>query len=238
MTDNVAGDDNAYNEIAVENVPARGVRFGKYLLGGFLVALVSGASALVYNMPEKSVTFDAGVEILVSDGLGSGVSIGNGMIVTAAHVVRGQKDVTVEAQDGKKYTARVLWSSDASDVAMLSVKDAKLPAAKLFCGDVRVGDEISAIGNPLGVKFVTSYGHVAAKAQKVGDIDEVFPMDMTTVMGQSGGPVFSNGRVVGIISMVMSAPLKNGDSYTPSLVGFGFAVPSSVVCDLLARGGE
>lgn len=208
---------------------------------GIITAVIVGGvagGAYAHYATTPPVTMDAGVEILVGDGLGSGVSIGNGMVVTAAHVVRGQKDVTVEAQDGKRYAARVLWESDASDIAMLSVPGAKLPVAKLACDDVRVGDEISAIGNPLGLKFVTSYGHISAKPQKIGDIDEVFTMDMTTVMGQSGGPVFSNGRIVGIISMVMNAPIKNGDTYTPSLVGFGFAVPSGVVCDLLARGGE
>jgi S1-C subfamily serine protease len=113
----------------------------------------------------------------------------------------------------------------------------------LDCREPKLGEQIQAAGNPLGIEFVSSFGRVAGKARAMGSWKSVLITDITTVMGQSGGPVFSaDGRIIGINVGVSVAPIKNGkdaageDAYVPSITAFGFVVPANAVCALLARG--
>lgn len=185
-------------------------------------------------VPTVPVTFAASVKINVGGGHGSGVSIGEGYIVTAAHVVGDAKVVSIKSTENKISSADVLWANHQYDVALLRTT-ARIPAALLSCANVKAGDDIESIGNPLGVEFVSSYGKVAGGIRSTPRVKSVFVTNSATVMGQSGGAIFHDGKIVGITSMVMVAPLKSGNSFVPSLVGFGFAVPSSIVCELMGR---
>lgn len=188
------------------------------------------------NTPVKPVTDAATVRIELPDGLGSGVAIGNGYIVSAAHVVGKSKSVDIKLRDGGKGSADVLWINEAYDIALLRTEIRTLPAA-LSCIQAKVGAQISAVGNPLGMEFITAYGKIAGDARVMGDKwKSAYVTDMTTVMGASGGPVFDDaGFLIGITVGVTSAPLKTENGYIPSLVGFGFVVPSTVVCELMGR---
>ena len=186
--------------------------------------------------PVKPVTDAATVRIELPDGLGSGVAIGNGYILSAAHVVGKSKTVDIKLRDGEKGTADVLWTNEAYDIALLRTDVHTLPAT-ISCIQAKVGAQITAVGNPLGMEFITAYGKIAGDARVMGDKwKSAYVTDMTTVMGASGGPVFDDaGFLIGITVGVTSAPLKTENGYIPSLVGFGFVVPSTVVCELMGR---
>lgn len=187
--------------------------------------------------PSVPVTDASSVLIRRPNGLGSGFYIGNGIIVTAAHVVAGAKTVSIKTEAGRVSSAEVAAIDEKSDVAILRARGQFLPA-EMNCDTVPVGTEIVAYGNPRGMEFVAAFGRIAAAPREV-DERQAYITDMTTVMGQSGGAVFAGGKVIGITSAVMLAPLRAGGSednpiYVPSLVGFGFVVPSSVACKMVA----
>lgn len=182
-----------------------------------------------YRVP---VTDAATLLIRTKDGLGTGFNVGNGRIVTAAHVVKGSDTVTIKTYDGRVGTAKVEVFDDAGDLAVL-LTSMVMMEAEVDCRAAAVGDNIMSIGNPLGQEFVSAFGRIAGAPRTVGD-RSMYVTDMTTVMGQSGGPVFRDGRVIGVVSAVMLAPLKNGASYVPTIIGFGYVVPSAGVCKMLA----
>ncbi|MBY3434802.1 trypsin-like peptidase domain-containing protein [Rhizobium laguerreae] len=179
---------------------------------------------------------DSVVMVNLADGHGSGVHIGNGFIITAAHVAGEAKEVDIKRQVGEDLKAEVLWVNKAYDIALLRTSGKLAGQSALNCAQPKIGDEIQAAGNPLNLEFVSSFGRIAGTARAAEPWREVVITDVTTVMGASGGPLFGkDGRVVGIVVGVMPAPIKNGDGYVPSLTGFGTAVPASVVCQLLGR---
>ncbi len=206
----------------------------------FLVALfliVAATSAAAYALlppPALPATESATVKIFPASGHGSGVHIGDGFIVTAAHVVGDAKEVQVKAKGGENRKADVLWVNKAYDIALLRTSSAGLGAAKLSCRAVKAGDPIVAYGNPLKIEFVAAYGKIAGEPRETGPWKSVYVTDITTVMGQSGGGAFAdNGYLIGITVGVMAAPI----GFSGSLVGYGFVVPSIAVCELLGRVG-
>lgn len=197
-------------------------------------ALTTMVERTAFTVP---VTADAALLIKRPNGLGSGVYIGQGRIVTAAHVVVGAQVVSLKSSDGRISSATVLSVDEKTDLAILQT-DMRLLAAELSCSTVPVGTPIVAIGNPQGVEFVSAYGRIAGAARTVATSRLVYVTDMTTVMGQSGSGVFADGKVVGIVSAVMLAPLQvpgREGVYVPSLVGFGYVVPSTLVCEMIAK---
>jgi S1-C subfamily serine protease len=187
-------------------------------------------AAYVKQLP---ITDAATVKVLVENGLGSGVSIGNGFIVTAAHVVGDATGVKIKERDGKETTADVLWASKTYDIALLR-SDAYIPAATLSCRTAHVGDTITAVGNPLGLEFISTFGKIAGEPREMLPAwKSAFVTDITVIMGNSGGPVFDeNGDLVGIAVGVLGVP---GANDSKSYIGLSMVVPSSVVCALLGR---
>lgn len=177
--------------------------------------------------------------VMLSDplGHGSGVHLGQGYIVTAAHVADGKATMSVKTNGGKQFDADVLWVNKTYDIALLRTSGIIPGKSSLDCRQADVGEEIQAAGNPLNIEFVSSFGHIAGGARKAGRWESVLITDITIVMGQSGGPVFdSKGRVIGITVGVAAAPLQSAIGFIPSLTGFGMVVPSSEVCMLLGKG--
>ena len=183
-----------------------------------------------YSVP---VTDAATLLIKTEDGLGTGFHVGNGRIVTAAHVVKGYDVVTIKTYDGRVATAKVVAFDEAQDLAVL-VTILHMMQAEMDCRPASVGDAIMAIGNPMGQEFVSAFGRIAGAPREL-HARSVYVTDMTTVMGMSGGPVFRDGKVIGVTSAVMLAPLKNGESYVPTIISFGFVVPSAGACKMLAE---
>jgi S1-C subfamily serine protease len=208
--------------------------FSVYL--GAIIALFAGLLYWLISSPAPASpahgTETTVVKVILKNGHGSGVHVGGGYILTAAHVVQNNKTATLKTKDGNTRQADVLWSNADYDIALLRTKDTTLDAATLDCRVARLGDAITSYGNPMNVEFASAYGRIAGEPRGFGPWRSVFVTDITTVMGQSGGPVFdADGLLIGITVGVMGVPL----GFSHSLAGYGFVVPSRSVCELLAR---
>lgn len=173
------------------------------------------------------------VKVIAGPGHGSGVHLGNGVIITARHVVADLTEVKLKSAAGDIQPAEVLWVSKKYDIAFVRASNPKrFGTSVLACREPQPGETIIAKGNPANMEFVSVWGHVAGHSRTLGPWGSVVVTDITTVPGQSGGPVYdAAGMVVAITVGVMVVPVGFGGS----LVGVGYAVPGSVVCDLMAR---
>lgn len=163
----------------------------------------------------------ATVKVIPDVGHGSGVHIGGGYILTAAHVVT-SRNIELKLDDGSHQPAHVLWTSPFHDVALL-LTDPSMGHAPLRCDIPVPGADIKLSGNPIDLEFISTFGRVAGEMSGV-----TVPVSATIVMGMSGGPVFDNrDRVVGISVAVTVA--------FGSLTGIGHIVPGRIICELLGR---
>lgn len=190
------------------------------------------------HAPDKSLA--SSVVILESGPAhGSGVHLGNGLILTAQHVAK-IKHLRVRTEHGATAPTRVLWSNDLYDLALLQIDAPLAPlnlkSSRLSCALPKSGAEVTLAGNPLDLEFVSTYGRIAGPPRMWGDT-LVIPVSSTMIWGMSGGPAFnSNGDVVGINDMVMLGPVfAMGGAIAQSAEGIGFIVPSRVACILMGR---
>ncbi len=171
------------------------------------------------------------------EGAGSGVIIApDGFVLTNHHVVEGAEDVQVRLTDGRSFSAHLVGSDPATDLAVVRAGASNLPTAELGDSDsLRVGQLVIAIGNPLGFQSTVSTGVISAlgralRSQAGRLIENVIQTDVPLNPGNSGGPlVDSRGRVIGInTAMIFMAQ------------GISFAVPVNtvkwVVGELVTRG--
>lgn len=210
------------------------------------------AAAFLYASPPahpaKAAPAIALSTVIVANGSGhgSGVHIGHGYIITAAHVVGQLGALGVTYSTGLNQIADVLWSNTSYDVALIRIGEFDgLATSPLACSHgANLGDDISAIGNPLSMQFVHAWGHVASDVRERARWKSSFIADMTIAPGMSGGPVLNNtGEVVGIsVGLPLDAdPVRNSDGeVVPGLVSvatvpFSYIVPSGAICALLAR---
>jgi len=161
-------------------------------------------------------------------GLGSGVIIDQrGYIITNYHVVERARQIQVMLYDGKTLPAQLVGASAPDDLAVLKVNPkGKLTVATL--GDssqVRVGQEVLAIGNPLGITQTVTSGIVSAVGRTVGSIPNAIQTDAAINPGNSGGALVDlQGNVIGIPTATAIDP----EFKTPAN-GVGFAIPSNRV---------
>ena len=171
-----------------------------------------------------------------SSSTGTGVVLSeDGYIVTNAHVVDGAGSVDVLLTDDRVFTASIIGSDEISDLAVLRVEATDLIPARF--GDstqLRIGDTVAAIGDPLGVKYRGTYtdGIVSAINRDVDMDGRTMTLIQTNAAlnsGTSGGPLINcYGQVIGINTMKISA-------FTDSagVEGIGFAIPSVTVKDIV-----
>lgn len=182
--------------------------------------------------PEGSST----VKIIVGGGHGSGVNIGDGYIVTAAHVVGDAKTVKVKGHlpyAQLEMDAEVLWSNSSYDVALMRIGIGKMASSRLYCDDPHIGQAIEAVGNPGPLEFVHSYGHIASDVQERAHWKSTVIASLAIAPGSSGGPVLDmRGRLIGI---VVGVALTNVGGFSPSAVALAYLVPASSICTLMAR---
>jgi len=155
-------------------------------------------------------------------GLGSGVIVSqDGTILTNEHVVRNASKLTVEV-NGQQHPARVLGTDPATDLAVIKIDAQDLPAASLGnSDDLRVGEWVIAVGNPLELRHSVTAGIVSATGRSsvgVAAYENFIQTDASINPGNSGGALADlDGRVVGINTAIAS---PNGGS-----IGIGFAIP-------------
>jgi serine protease Do len=148
-------------------------------------------------------------------------------VITNWHVVDGASDVSVSTNDGTEYPATVVGTYGANDIAVLKVEAKDLDAVEIGSSDdLIVGDQVVAIGNPLGALTSTlTVGYVSAKERTVstdGTIINMIQTDAAINSGNSGGPLFNmKGQVVGITTAKYSGASSSG----ATIEGIGFAIP-------------
>jgi S1-C subfamily serine protease len=151
------------------------------------------------------------VSVSLPRGGGSGVLFTpDGYLLTNAHVVGRSGSVKIGLPDGSTHDGNVIGTDPATDLAVVHIDGAHLPAAELGSSSkLRVGQLVVAIGNPLGFSFTVSAGVVSAlgrtlRAQDGRSMDAIIQSDVALNPGNSGGPlVDSHARVVGINTAVI-----------------------------------
>ena len=162
----------------------------------------------------------------VESGAGSGVIISSdGYILTCAHVVSGASNITVSIGD-KDYPATLVGEDTTSDIAVVKVDATGLTPATVGDSDnLKVGESVMAVGNPLGeLGGTVTSGIVSALNRSVSiqgsssvNTMSLIQMDASVSPGNSGGGLFNmNGELVGIVNA------KSSDS---DAEGLGFAIP-------------
>ncbi|HEX6705378.1 MAG TPA: DegQ family serine endoprotease [Albitalea sp.] len=153
-------------------------------------------------------------------GVGSGFILSNdGFVMTNAHVVDGADEVIVTLTDRREFKARIIGADKRTDVALVKIDAAGLPAVRI--GDVnrlKVGEWVIAIGSPFGLANTVTAGIVSAKGRDTGDFLPFIQTDVAINPGNSGGPLINmRGEVVGINSQIYS---RSG-----GFMGISFAIP-------------
>ena len=201
-------------EIYEKNVPA-------------IVGIYNESTSSGYNVfGQRSTIASSGTGFIISS---------DGEILTNYHVVAGAQTLTVTLHDGAQYPATVLGYEAESDIALIKIDASGLPTVTLGeSSSLAVGDEVVAIGNPLGeLTYSLTVGYVSAKERAVntdGTPINMMQLDATINSGNSGGPLFDIcGNVVGIISAKYSGSTSSGTS----IEGIGFAIPIDDVTAIL-----
>ena len=156
---------------------------------------------------------------------GSGVIISaDGYIVTNNHVVDGADELMVTLNDNKEYSARIIGADATTDLALIKIDGKSLPAIQIAnSDDVKVGEWVLAVGNPLGLNNTVTAGIVSAKARSMGQgVSSMIQTDAAINQGNSGGAlVNTRGELIGINAMIYSQ--------TGSNIGYGFAIPTAIM---------
>jgi S1-C subfamily serine protease len=175
----------------------------------------------------------------VQRSLGSGFVIDKaGYIVTNYHVVGGARTVQVSFSNNDSMNAKIIGKDPATDIALLKVRASSRALKALNLGNsdnIEVGDEVAAIGNPLGLDRSITLGIVSALHRSLTSpqgtpIDRVIQTDAVLNHGNSGGPLLNaQGQVVGVSSAIATGDTAEGN------LGIGFAIPINTVRDVVAE---
>lgn len=195
--------------------------------------------AQVYEKNEHSIVTIYAID---QDGMNHGTGIvmtTDGYIITNAHVIENAVSVTVMFDEDILYDAALVGSCPEEDLAVLKVEaDNLIPAEFGDSFAMRVGDEVSALGNPMGYRMTMTPGIISAVDRKMLVDDQTMYLLQTSAainFGNSGGALFNDhGQVVGVT--VIKIVADDG-----SAEGLGFAIPTErvkYVVDHLIAGAE
>lgn len=210
------------------------------------VAVAACASAVVVNLPHYQHHNDEKTVVMVSfvnddgtpKGHGTGVYIGNGRVLTAAHVAKeapaGGK-VAIQLGDGPAVAGTVQWYSTDNDVGLilLDAPLAGVQVARLSCStpDPVVGTALESIGDPLDFINLHTWGRVAAPVANHEKLNS-FIVDLTIAPGNSGGPVFNWEHELVGIAVAMASTTMSG--MFPVMFPLAYIVPKSIICHELS----
>ncbi len=163
-------------------------------------------------------------------GTGSGVIISeDGYIVTNNHVIANADDIEVTLHDNRNYKGTVIGTDPSTDLALIQIKEKQLPKlAFRDADDVKVGQWVLAVGNPMGLNSTVTAGIVSAKGRSINILKDKYAVenfiqtDAAINPGNSGGALVDlDGSLIGINTAIASP--------TGTFAGYGFAVPSDIV---------
>ena len=184
------------------------------------------------------------VSIATDRGSGTGIVMtADGYIITNHHVIESARSISVLTSNDETYTANLIGSDEASDLAVLFIEPTKPLVAAEF-GDssaLRVGDTVVAIGDPLGLELrgTMTNGIISAINRDMLVSDRKLTLIQTNAAlnsGNSGGPLINcYGQVIGINTMKLSSYRTQA-----SVEGLGFAIPIAsvkpIVDELIEKG--
>ena len=217
---------------------ADSVSFGTklQLLPSEVYAMNVNSVVSIANYATLSGNFWGGISGQQQVSAGSGFIITeDGYVITNYHVVEGAERLTVTTSGATEYEAQLVGHDELNDVALLKIEAAGLdPVAIGSSSDLTVGDQVVAIGNPLGELTSTqTVGYISGKDRSVttdGSIINMLQTDAAINSGNSGGPLFNmNGEVIGITTAKYSGSSGSG----ASIEGIGFAIPIDDVMGMI-----
>lgn len=178
----------------------------------------------------------------IERGSGSGVIVNSdGTILTNYHVVQDADKIAVTMSNNKTLEAKVVGTDQPSDLAVIKIDGKDLPFLTLGNSDnVRVGDIVLAIGNPLDIGETVTSGIISAKGRRTGlsdgSFEDFLQTDAAINRGNSGGALVNlNGELIGINSQILSGGPGGGS------IGIGFSIPSNMaktVMEQLVKDGR
>jgi len=160
--------------------------------------------------------------------LGSGVIVDavHGYVLTNNHVIAKADKITVQLQDGRRFSAKLVGTDPESDIAVVQIPAKHLTAVPLAnSDDLRVGDFVVAVGNPFGLGQTVTSGIVSALGRSglgIEGYEDFIQTDASINPGNSGGALVNlRGQLVGINTAIYS---RSGGN-----IGIGFAIPINMV---------
>lgn len=172
-------------------------------------------------------------------GQGSGFIVSeDGYILSNHHIVGEADEITVRLHDGRELSAELVGTDPQSEVAVIKVDAAGLPAARLgSSAALETGEWVMAVGNPFGLSETVTVGIVSAKGRTgmgIADYEDFIQTDAAINPGNSGGPLINlDGEVVGMNTAIYTR--------TGGYMGIGFAIPIDMVRNIkeqLVRDGR
>jgi len=206
-----------------------------------LVEKVDDSVVQIHVLEQRNAGLGRPDNLTSAEGFGTGTLVGakHKYVLTAAHVVSDATKIKVEFKDGTIVDAFNQRVDKISDVALIELAEPQMNIPVVAIGnsdEVRVGDDIFIIGNPLGLSHSVSRGIISSKhteKSKLNDkrIMEFFQTDAAINKGNSGGPMFNmKGELVGIVSSILS--------FSGGFEGLGFAATSNIASEILLQRGR
>jgi len=202
----------------------------------------SKSSLTLVELFEKSEEGVVKIQVVRNNIPGDTGSVGSGFvydnlghIITNAHVVDGASKATVTFLDGSQYDAEIIGKDKFTDIAVIKVSEKPRLLHPLQIGDssqLRIGEQVAAIGNPFGLSgsmtsgIVSQMGRLLPSQDSGFSIPDVIQTDAAINPGNSGGPLLNmKGQVVGINTAIQS--ISGGNT------GIGFAIPSNTAIKIV-----
>ncbi|MCM1438463.1 MAG: trypsin-like peptidase domain-containing protein [Roseburia sp.] len=190
--------------------------------------VVSAVADSVVEISTETVTTSWGHQY-ISSGAGSGVIVGkeggNYYIVTNNHVIEGANNITVTTRGGEKFTAELVAADDSADIAVIKIASSSELNIAVWgdSDDLQIGEDLIAIGNPLGsLGGTVTKGILSATGRsiEVGNYAMTLLQTDTAINpGNSGGGLFNmRGELIGIV---------NAKTTDEEIEGICFAIPAN-----------
>lgn len=198
-----------------------------------VATVVNRVAASVVEITTETMVQSGFLGQYVASGAGSGVIIsGDGYVVTNNHVIQGANSITVRLNDGTEFPAALVGTDEQTDIAVLRIDPGSYTLTVATLGssfDLVVGEDILAIGNPLGsLGGTVTEGMISATARQItvsGNNMTLLQISAPINPGNSGGGLFNlAGELVGVVNAKMSSE---------EIEGLGFAVPIDTAYEII-----